>query len=79
MLWWRMCRVAGRLLHPYYLVPWASPLLRWRMETYGIVDERGQLLCATDVTPVRFMRFLITQRQALVRFLRWAALLDICR
>ena len=73
MLWFRMLRVIARLLGPYFLAPWRSPLLRWRMETYGIVDEHGRLLHAEDLTPGRMFRFALRHCRALVRFLRWAA------
>ena len=75
MLWLRMAVVAGRLAWPHWLAPWRSSLLRWRMETYGMLDEQGRLLHAGDITPGRFLRFLLTQRAALSRFLRWASLL----
>ena len=68
-----MCGVAWRLSWPYGLLPWRSPLLRWRMETYGMRDEHGALLHAADITPARFLRFVVTHHQALWRFLRWAA------
>ena len=71
----RMIFIAGRLAWPHWLTPWRSPLLRWRMETYGVVDAQGRLLHAGDITPKRFLRFLLTQRAALRRFLRWASLL----
>ena len=73
MGWFRMLRVIARLLGPYFLAPWRSPLLRWRMETYGALDERGRLLHADEITPSRFLRFLLTHHAALRRFLRWAA------
>ena len=72
MAWWRMPLVAWRLAWPYVLTPWRSPLLRWRMETYGMVDARGDLLTAHDVTAVMFWRFLIRHRAALARFLAWS-------
>ncbi len=73
-----MARVAWRLAWPYVLTPWQSPLLRWRMETYGVVDDQGRLLTAHDITPQRFFLFAITHRTQLLRFLRWAAQLS-CR
>ena len=73
MLWLRMIAVAVRLSWPYLLTPWRSPLLRWRMETYGIFDEQGRLLHANDISPSRFFRFLRDHHQALRRFLCWAA------
>ena len=73
MTWLRMAFIAGRLARPYLLTPWRSPLLRWRMETYGIADEQGRWLHADEITFSRFFRFLLTQRFAFRRFLRWAA------
>ena len=75
MLWLRMIRVALRLAWPEWLTPWRSPLLRWRIETYGILDERGQLLHADAINPPRFLAFTLRHRRALLRFLRWAACL----
>ena len=75
MLYLRMLWIATRLAWPHLLNPWRSPLLRWRLETYGIVDEHGRLLHAGDVTPGRFVRFLVWHIGPLVRFLKWAALL----
>ena len=75
-MWWRMMAVAARLARPYLLTPWCSPLLRWRMETYGIVDATGRPMTAPSVTPAQFFRFLRDHRAALVRFLRWAAMLE---
>ena len=73
MLWFRMMRVALRLSWPYLLTPWCSPLLRWRMETYGILDGHGRVLHADDITPARFFQFVHRHWKALLRFLRWAA------
>ena len=69
----RMIRVALRLAGPYLFTPWRSPLLRWRMETYGILDEQGRLLHADNISPSRFFHFVFRYRDALRRFLRWAA------
>jgi len=68
-----MLRVALRLAWPYLLIPWRSPLLRWRMETYGLRDARGVLVTAHEINAALCVRFLVTNRAALVRFLRWAA------
>ena len=70
----RMFALALQLTWPYLLTPWRSPLLRWRMETYGITDRDGRLLRADDITPAIFLRFLLLRRHALVRFLSWASL-----
>jgi len=75
MLWLRMARVVFRLAWPDVLAPWRSPLLRWRMETYGMRDADGHLLHAHDITPTRFLQFTLRHRAALLRFLRWAACL----
>ena len=75
----RMIAIALRLAWPYWPAPWRSPLLRWRMETYGLRDERGALLRAADITPACFIRFMVTQRRALWMFLRWAAQLPESR
>ena len=75
MLWLRMLWVAARVAWPYVLSPWRSPLVRWRMETYGLLDQDGRLLHADAITASRFLRFLLTHRAALARFLRWAACL----
>lgn len=69
----RMMLVAVRLAWPELLVPWRSPLLRWRMETYGIRDARGRLLHGHEITPSQFFRFLLQHHRALGRFLGWAA------
>jgi hypothetical protein len=70
-----MVLVAFRLAWPHVLTPWRSPLLRWRIETYGLLDEQGRLLHADDITALRVLRFAMHRRLALLRFLRWAALL----
>ena len=69
----RMPWVALRLAWPYLLTPWRSPLLRWRLETYGMRDERGRLLHADDFTAGRCLRFALRHPRPLLRFLRWAA------
>ena len=75
MLYWRMITIALRLAWPYLLCPWRSPLLRWRLETYGIQDGQGRLLHADEITPFHFLRFAVSRRGELWRFLRWAATL----
>ena len=73
MVWLGMLRVAMRLAWPNLLTPWRSPLLRWRMETYGVLDERGVPLTAHEIDAKRFFRFAASHRTALIRFLYWAA------
>jgi hypothetical protein len=75
MLWLRMMLVAFHLAWPDLIAPWRSPLLRWRIETYGLLDPQGRILNADDVSPGRFVQFVLRNRLALLRFLRWAALL----
>ena len=69
----RIFRVVFRLVWPYLLAPWRSPLLRWRVATYGLLDAHGRALHADEVTPVDLLRFTLRHRAALLRFLRWAA------
>lgn len=69
----RMLVVMFRLSGRNILTPWRSPLLRWRLETYGVRDTGGRLLHADEITPLDFLRFLTGHRGALVHFLRWAA------
>lgn len=75
MRWCRMAVVAWRLAWPEVLRPWRSPLLRWRIETYGMLDGSGRLLHAGEITPRRFFAFLCAHLKAVARFLKWAALL----
>ncbi len=49
----------------YRLRPWASPYLRWRMETYWGIH-------AETITFREFWTFLWTHRADMWRFLRWA-------
>jgi hypothetical protein len=50
----------------YRLRPWASPYLRWRIETYSGVP-------AASITPGFFFRYLWTERVSLWRYLRWVS------
>ncbi len=72
MRWANMLVCMLRLTWPYLLTPWRSPLLRWRMETYGVMGQQGHMLHADDITPVAFCRFTLRHRVPLRRFLRWA-------
>lgn len=69
----RAAWVALRLAWPHVLAPWQSPLLRWRIETYGITGAGERLLHAEELTAGDCLRFSLTRRRALARFLRWAA------
>jgi hypothetical protein len=73
MIVFRMLAIACRLAWPHPLTPWRSPLLRWRMETYGVAGPDGGLLHADEITPGRFLRFCLRHRRAILRFLQAAA------
>jgi hypothetical protein len=69
----RMLLVACRLVGPHLLTPGRSPLLRWRIETYGATAPDGRLLHADELTAADILRFARRNRRQLLRFLRWAA------
>ncbi len=48
----------------YRLTPWRSPYLRWRIETYSGTP-------AESIDAPAFFRFLWTERQSLLQYLRW--------
>jgi hypothetical protein len=50
----------------YRLRPWASPYLRWRLETYWGLH-------AEQITTSEFFRFCWQHRAELFRYVRWAA------
>lgn len=63
-----------RLCWPYWLTPWRSPLLRWRMETYGMRDAAsGRILGSSEITATGFLHFISHNRTELIAFLRWAS------
>lgn len=66
-------RAVVRLAGKHLLTPWRSPLVRWRMETYGVLDENGQLVRADQITPRMTLSFFLKNRKELARFLRWAS------
>jgi hypothetical protein len=49
----------------YSFRPWASPYLRWRIETYWGIH-------ADEITGRQFFAFSWQHRHELLRFLRWA-------
>jgi hypothetical protein len=49
----------------YRLRPWASPYIRWRMETYWGTH-------AEDIGFGEFWRYLWIHRKDFIRFLHWA-------
>jgi len=61
-----MIRVLWALTRGYRLRPWASPYLRWRIETYSGLH-------AEEISFPDFWRFAWRQRADLARYLRWAA------
>lgn len=61
-----MIGVLWNLTRGYRLRPWASPYLRWRIETYwGIHADR--------ITFLAFWSFAWRRRRELLRYLKWAA------
>jgi hypothetical protein len=60
-----MLSVLWSLTRGYRLRPWASPYLRWRIETYWGMH-------ADQITFGEFWRFAWAQRRDLLRYLRWA-------
>jgi len=60
-----MLRTALRLSRGYRLRPWASPYLRWRIETWSGTN-------ADTVTARQFLEFVWKHRADLVRYLHWA-------
>ncbi len=73
MIWLRMAIAASRIVGPYLVMPWRSPLVRWRMETYGCLTSDGRLAHAEDITFGMWACFTMTHGAALWSFLRWAA------
>lgn len=61
-----MLRVLWRLTRGYHLRPWASPYLRWRIETYSGMH-------ADRITFFQFWGFCLRHRKELIRYLQWAA------
>ena len=58
--------VAFRLAKGYRMRPWASPYLRWRMETWSGIP-------AETVTKKIFLDFVRRNRRDLWRYLGWAS------
>jgi hypothetical protein len=48
----------------YRLRPWASPYLRWRIETYSGIP-------AESVDKTGFLNFIWRERRSLYAYLRW--------
>lgn len=62
-------RYYWRTAKGYRLRPWASPYLRWRLETFFGVP-------AETVTAGEFFRLSWRERRRLIAFLRWAEELE---
>jgi len=62
----RELRLAWQLAKGYRLRPWASPYLKWRIETWAGVP-------AESVERENFLGFVWTHRADLLRYLRWAS------
>jgi hypothetical protein len=60
-----MLGLLWRASRGYRLRPWASPYLRWRIETYWGLD-------AEHIGFRDFLRFVLAHRADLLRYLRWA-------
>lgn len=60
-----MIRAAWRLSKGYRLRPWASPYLKWRMETWSGIP-------AETIDPKKFLSVLWEQKAEVWRYLRWA-------
>ncbi|MCX6621708.1 MAG: hypothetical protein NTY38_11660 [Acidobacteria bacterium] len=64
-----MLRFLWRATRGYRLRPWASPYLRWRVETYWGIP-------ANELDGAAMRRFAWEHRSDLLRFVRWAARMD---
>ena len=60
-----MIRFVWRASRGYWLTPWRSPYLRWRIETYSGIP-------ASLIDFRTFWSFVWKNRRELTRFLRWA-------
>jgi hypothetical protein len=65
-----MLRFLWNATRGFRLRPWASPYLRWRMETYS--GWPAESIGARD-----FWKFLWVHRAELLRFLRWSRSMTI--
>ena len=60
-----MFRFLWKATRGHRLMPWRSPYLRWRIETWWGLH-------ADSITFGDFWRFTWQRRRELIRFLRWA-------
>jgi hypothetical protein len=59
-----MLRFLWNATKGYRLKPWASPYLKWRIETYSGLP-------AETITAQVFLRFVWAERRSLFTYLRW--------
>jgi hypothetical protein len=64
-----MISLLWRFSRGYRMRPWASPYLRWRVETYWGLH-------AENIGFREFWSFVWQRRKDLMRFLRWAEEMD---
>jgi hypothetical protein len=64
-----MLRFLWNASRGYRLTPWASPYLRWRLETYWGLH-------AEEITAGKFWSFCWQHKGELWRFLRWAGRME---
>jgi hypothetical protein len=64
-----MLRFLLKATKGYFLTPWRSPYLRWRIETYSGLP-------ADQIGFREFWTFTWRNRRDLMRFLRWADRMD---
>jgi hypothetical protein len=61
---WNALRYYWITTKGYRLKPWASPYIRWRLETFFGHD-------AANLTPARFFSLMWRERARMERFLEW--------
>jgi hypothetical protein len=64
-----MLRFLWNASRGYRLRPWASPYIRWRLETYSGLH-------AEEITAAKFWQFFWREKAELWRFLRWAGRME---
>jgi len=62
-------RFGWNALRGYWLYPWRSPYLRWRIETYSGIP-------AGTIGACIFWKFFFAEKGNLLRFLIWTAKLE---
>lgn len=64
-----MLRFLWNASRGYRLRPWASPYIRWRLETYSGLH-------AEEITLSTFWQFFWREKSELWRFLKWAGRME---